>query len=104
MLELLNCPVCNSDSFDFFIETTAQMHSNKELFNFDQCSSCKLVFLNPRVPLDLKAIQTRIMPITTFTWSKRTEMAPSNGVKHSAMLTPEKWGILFNKLRTGDTS
>ena len=28
------------------------MHSNKEIFNFDQCEECKLVFLNPRVPLD----------------------------------------------------
>jgi hypothetical protein len=29
------------------------MHSNKELFNFDQCAECKLVFLNPRVSLDV---------------------------------------------------
>jgi 2-polyprenyl-3-methyl-5-hydroxy-6-metoxy-1,4-benzoquinol methylase len=28
------------------------MHSNNELFNFDQCTECKLIFLNPRVPLD----------------------------------------------------
>ena len=28
------------------------MHSSKEMFNFDQCGECKLVFLNPRVPLD----------------------------------------------------
>jgi 2-polyprenyl-3-methyl-5-hydroxy-6-metoxy-1,4-benzoquinol methylase len=28
------------------------MHSSKELFNFDQCADCQLVFLNPRVPLD----------------------------------------------------
>ena len=52
MLELTNCPVCNSSSFESFIETTAQMHSNKELFNFDQCSNCNLVFLNPRLPID----------------------------------------------------
>jgi 2-polyprenyl-3-methyl-5-hydroxy-6-metoxy-1,4-benzoquinol methylase len=52
MIELLTCPVCNDSSFDSFIETAAQMHSNKEFFNFDQCSSCKLVFLNPRVSLD----------------------------------------------------
>jgi len=26
------------------------MHSNNELFNFDQCAECKLVFLNPQVP------------------------------------------------------
>jgi len=28
------------------------MHSDNELFNFDQCSDCQLVFLNPRVPLE----------------------------------------------------
>lgn len=28
------------------------MHHDRELFNFDQCEECKLVFLNPRVPLD----------------------------------------------------
>lgn len=27
------------------------MHPSKELFNFDQCRDCQLVFLNPRVPL-----------------------------------------------------
>ena len=54
--------------------------------------------------LALKVIQTQIMPITTFTWSKRTKMAPKNGAKLSAILTPEKRGILFNRLRTEDTS
>jgi 2-polyprenyl-3-methyl-5-hydroxy-6-metoxy-1,4-benzoquinol methylase len=52
MIKLVNCPVCSASSFNSFIETTAQMHSNKELFNFDQCNNCKLVFLNPRVPLE----------------------------------------------------
>jgi 2-polyprenyl-3-methyl-5-hydroxy-6-metoxy-1,4-benzoquinol methylase len=47
-----HCPICNASSIGFFIETTAQMHVSKELFNFDQCAECKLVFLNPRVPLD----------------------------------------------------
>lgn len=28
------------------------MHSSKELFNFDQCANCQLIFLNPRVNLD----------------------------------------------------
>ena len=28
------------------------MHTSKEQFNFDQCSNCQLVFLNPRVPLE----------------------------------------------------
>lgn len=52
MHKLNNCPVCNATSIGSFIKTTAQMHSNKELFNFDQCADCKLVFLNPRVSLD----------------------------------------------------
>jgi len=51
MLELKNCPICDDLSITPFIETSAQMHSDKALFNFDQCSSCDLVFLNPRVPL-----------------------------------------------------
>jgi len=52
MHQLTHCPTCNAASIGSFIQTTAQMHSNKELFNFDQCVACKLVFLNPRVPLD----------------------------------------------------
>lgn len=52
MIQLTNCPACNSSTFASFIETTAQMHTSKESFNFDQCGNCQLVFLNPRVPLD----------------------------------------------------
>jgi hypothetical protein len=50
--QLTNCPLCNATIFASFIKTTAQMHSSKELFNFDQCRECKFVFLNPRVALD----------------------------------------------------
>lgn len=28
------------------------MHSNKDLFNFDQCAACELIFLNPRISFD----------------------------------------------------
>jgi SAM-dependent methyltransferase len=49
---LTNCPICNATTIGSFIKVSAQMHCNKELFNFDQCEECKLVFLNPRVPLD----------------------------------------------------
>lgn len=52
MNQLTHCPACNSATFANFITTTAQMHTSKEQFNFDQCSNCQLVFLNPRVPLD----------------------------------------------------
>ena len=49
MQQLITCPICNASSISSFITTTAQMHSDKELFNFDQCAECELVFLNPRV-------------------------------------------------------
>jgi 2-polyprenyl-3-methyl-5-hydroxy-6-metoxy-1,4-benzoquinol methylase len=52
MQQLHNCPICNDSSIGSFIKTTAQMHSSKELFNFDQCDHCQMVFLNPRVDLD----------------------------------------------------
>ena len=52
MHQLTNCPVCNATAIGSFIKTTAQMHSDREMFNFDQCAECKLVFLNPRVPVD----------------------------------------------------
>jgi 2-polyprenyl-3-methyl-5-hydroxy-6-metoxy-1,4-benzoquinol methylase len=52
MQQLHNCPICNASSISSYIKTTAQMHSSKELFNFDQCAECQMVFLNPRVDLD----------------------------------------------------
>ncbi|MFT6167495.1 MAG: SAM-dependent methyltransferase [Vicingaceae bacterium] len=52
MDQLTHCPACNSNAFASFITTSAQMHTSKESFNFDQCNNCQLVFLNPRVPLD----------------------------------------------------
>ena len=52
MIKIISCPACGDCSFESFIKTKAQMHTSKELFNFDQCSSCHLVFLNPRVSLN----------------------------------------------------
>ncbi len=52
MKKLTNCPICNATKIGTFIATTAQMHTNRALFNFDQCRECQLVFLNPRVPTD----------------------------------------------------
>jgi hypothetical protein len=63
MNQLNNCPICNTSAIGSFIKTTAQMHSNKELFNFDQCAECKLVFLNPRVSLDV--LQKTIISLLT---------------------------------------
>jgi len=52
MQQLTSCPICDSTSTGSFIKTTAQMHSDKEVFNFDQCANCQLVYLNPRVSLE----------------------------------------------------
>ena len=52
MHQLYNCPICSGSFIASFIKTAAQMHSSKELFNFDQCRDCQFVFLNPRVDLD----------------------------------------------------
>lgn len=52
MDQVTYCPACSSISFESYIQTNAQMHDKKEMFNFDQCNDCQLVFLNPRVPLD----------------------------------------------------
>lgn len=49
---LLKCPVCQSLKLTSFIQTKAQMHQDKEVFNFDQCQDCEFVFLNPRVSED----------------------------------------------------
>lgn len=54
MQQLTTCPSCQSTQMNSFIQTEAQMHPSKELFNFDQCQKCSLVSLNPRVtPNDL---------------------------------------------------
>tara|TARA_X000001036_G_scaffold389517_1_gene386529 strand:+ start:22 stop:951 length:930 start_codon:yes stop_codon:yes gene_type:complete len=52
MLILKNCPICTQSSISTFIQTKAQMYSSKQVFNFDQCANCFLVFLNPRVSYD----------------------------------------------------
>ena len=61
MIKIKNCPVCGSSSFNSFVKTTAQMHHNDKLFNFDKCNKCDFVFLNPRLKFeDLKTITPRI--------------------------------------------
>jgi len=49
---ITECPSCSSAQFRDLIKTKAQMHPSEETFTFQQCESCELVFLNPRVPLD----------------------------------------------------
>ena len=44
------CPICESAKCTGFIESFAQMHSSqKEKFNFDQCTDCGYVFINPPI-------------------------------------------------------
>lgn len=50
MEHLTNCLSCQSSDLSSIEKTEAMMHPSKEVFNFDQCNNCGLVFLNPRVP------------------------------------------------------
>lgn len=50
MNKLVACPACRSTDFRDLIETRAQMHSSEDVFQFQKCSDCQLVFLNPRLP------------------------------------------------------
>jgi ubiquinone/menaquinone biosynthesis C-methylase UbiE len=50
MEQLTNCISCQSPHFTSTEKTKAMMHPSQEIFNFDQCHNCGLVFLNPRVP------------------------------------------------------
>ena len=52
MLQLSSCPICQNDDLQSFIKVDAQMHPSNEKFNYDQCPSCNLVMLNPRLPVD----------------------------------------------------
>ena len=84
MLRLSACPVCSSSSITSYIETTAQMHSDREIFNFDQCADCNLVFLNPRVPLDrLKDYYTSYyLPYRgAKAWGKYQQLVENSQVK-----------------------
>jgi SAM-dependent methyltransferase len=49
---MMQCPVCNTPSTNFFISTNALMHTaNNEVFNFNICNSCETVFLTNPVSL-----------------------------------------------------
>ena len=52
MQKVNQCLACQSSNFKSFIQTPAQMHPSDQMFNFDQCTDCGLVFLNPRVTLE----------------------------------------------------
>ena len=49
MEQLTNCLSCQSTQLLSIQKTKAMMHPSKEIFNFDQCQNCGLVFLNPRL-------------------------------------------------------
>ena len=56
---LSHCPTCHSSKFRNLIQTKTQMHPSEEIFQFQQCENCALVFLNPRVtPEQLKEYYT----------------------------------------------
>ncbi|MEM6966776.1 MAG: class I SAM-dependent methyltransferase [Bacteroidota bacterium] len=50
MEQLETCLSCHSSQLTSVQQTQAMMHPSEEVFNFDQCENCGLVFLNPRVP------------------------------------------------------
>lgn len=59
MINLESCPICQSNKFSDLIEVAAQMHPSDELFQFQNCDGCGLVFLNPRLdPKGLKDYYT----------------------------------------------
>ena len=84
MDQFSSCPICNSSSISSFIRTMAQMHPDNEMFNFDQCKECQLVFLNPRVPLNqLKKYYTsHYLPYRgAKAWGKFEEMVENSQQK-----------------------
>ncbi len=59
MITLSSCPVCASFNLSAHAKNTAQMHPKKEVFNFDRCTDCGAVFINPQLPQsELKAYYT----------------------------------------------
>lgn len=50
MEQLTHCLACNATNKESFIQTSAMMHEHSPTsYNFDRCTHCGLVFLNPRV-------------------------------------------------------
>lgn len=50
MEQLIHCLACNATNKESFIQTSAMMHEHSPTsYNFDRCTHCGLVFLNPRV-------------------------------------------------------
>jgi len=50
-LEKVKCPACGEDDSKHFQTTKTMMAPQSESWNFDQCNQCKMVYLNPRVPV-----------------------------------------------------
>jgi ubiquinone/menaquinone biosynthesis C-methylase UbiE len=49
MITLSSCPVCSDSNLSAHAKNAAQMHPIKEVFNFDRCNNCGVVFINPRL-------------------------------------------------------
>ena len=48
-LEKVCCPTCGMDDPTSFQKTETMMASEVEIWNFDKCNYCSMVYLNPRV-------------------------------------------------------
>ena len=48
-LEKVCCPTCGMDDPTSFQKTQTMMASQVEIWNFDKCNYCSMVYLNPRV-------------------------------------------------------
>lgn len=53
---LTECIACQASEFDDVLQSKAQMHPSQVRFQFQRCTHCNLVFLNPRP--DLEQLQT----------------------------------------------
>lgn len=54
---LTQCPVCDAEQLEHFAQAyDAEYCTSKEMFQYDRCQSCELVFLNPPLPHRLNEI------------------------------------------------
>jgi len=43
-----HCPICGSEDFALFASSKDKFYGSEEVFNLNKCSSCSLIFLNPK--------------------------------------------------------
>jgi len=49
---LTECPTCGTPSLIPYAQIAAQMHPTRKKYQFDRCTSCQLIMLNPRPNMD----------------------------------------------------